>query len=289
MNWFKEPLLHFVLLGSLIFGVDFWLNGSAANDENKIVVTLRQQENLANTFERTWQRPPTQSETEALINDFIRQEIAYRESRLMQLDQDDIVIRRRLRQKLEMLAEDIASLTPPTEDEVRAYFADNVENFRQPAALSVHQIYFSNGDDPAAARVAALKLLEQLQLGVVPVDLRNAGSTSLLPAELDNIREPELDSMFGSGFAESIRGFEVGRWGGPVTSSFGLHLVRIVERIESALPEFEQVSGYVTREMLVERREKAIDGLYKKLAGNYEIAIEARADILPADVSDVTP
>jgi len=288
-KWLKEPLLHFLALGGLIFAVNALINDDAANDRSSIVVSLSQQENLASTFARTWQRPPTQDEMNSLIVDFIRQEIAYRESQAMQLDRDDIVIRRRLRQKLEMLAEDVASLAPPTEEEVKAYFAENIEDFRRPAVLSIRQIYFGNIGNAGDEQASAEKLLEQLQRDESSVDIAAAGDESLLPRELDNVSETELESLFGSGFSGALAAIEPGSWGGPIASGFGLHLVRVDDRVESRLPELESVADYVTRELLVIRRQQAIDLLYAKLAENYTVSIEASPDILPQPPSGSTP
>ncbi|MCI0516308.1 MAG: peptidyl-prolyl cis-trans isomerase, partial [Woeseiaceae bacterium] len=234
-------------------------------------------------------RPPTPDEMNSLIVDFIRQEIAYRESQAMQLDHDDIVIRRRLRQKLEMLAEDVASLAPPTEEEVKAYFAENIEDYRQPAVLSIRQIYFGNNGNVGDEQASAEKLLEQLQRDESSVDIAAAGDASLLPRELENVSETELDSLFGSGFSSALAAIGPGSWGGPVASGFGLHLVRVDNRVESRLPELETVADYVTRELLVIRRQQAIDALYAKLAENYTVTIEASPDILPQPPSGSTP
>ncbi len=288
-KWLREPLLHFLVLGTLIFAVNAWINDDEASARNSIVISLSQQENLAQTFARTWQRPPTETELNSLISEFIREEIAYRESQAMQLDRDDIVIRRRLRQKLEMLAEDVASLTPPTEEEVNAYFADNVEKFRQPAVLSIRQVYFSAGENADAAQENALKLLEQLRRNESSVDIATAGDASLLPRELDNVNETELHALFGVGFAVALNAIDAGSWGGPIASGFGWHLVRVDARVESRLPDLESVSDYVTRELLVMRRKQAIDALYAKLAENYAISIEASPDILPKTTSGSTP
>ncbi|HSD70597.1 MAG TPA: peptidyl-prolyl cis-trans isomerase [Woeseiaceae bacterium] len=289
MRWLKEPLLHFLLLGALIFAANAWMNGNTADDRNSIVVSLSQQENLASTFARTWQRPPTPDEMNSLIVDFIRQEIAYRESQAMQLDRDDIVIRRRLRQKLEMLAEDVASLAPPTEEEVKAYFAENIEDYKLPAVLSIRQIYFGGNGDAADKHSGAAKLLQQLQRDESSVDIAAAGDASLLPRELEGVSETELDSLFGSGFSSALATIEVGSWGGPVASGFGLHLVKVDNRVESRLPELEAVADYVTRELLVIRRRQAIDALYAKLAENYSVSIEASPEILPNPPSGSTP
>ena len=135
-RWLKEPLIHFLILGGLIFLAYDWL-ASKGSEPGEIFISRGQQENLLNTFSRTWQRPPTPQEYQGLLQDYIRQEIAYRESQAMSLDQDDIVIRRRLRQKLELLAEDIASLAVPSGDELQTHLDDNPEYFQYGYILSL--------------------------------------------------------------------------------------------------------------------------------------------------------
>jgi hypothetical protein len=281
MRWLKEPLTHFLLLGGLIFAVNALINGASPGTREEIVVSLSQQENLANTFARTWQRAPSQSELNSLIVDFIRQEIAYREGQELQLDRDDIVIRRRMRQKLEILAEDVASLTPPAEAELREYFAENAEDFMRPALLSFRQVFFNDGNDSDSAAAASLNLLAKLQVDPDSVDFQAVGDQSLLPTELDGVRATELDSLFGGGFADAVQRLQPGKWDGPVQSAFGLHLVRLDERTDSSIPEFQEVADLIAREMLVERRRNAIDKLYDRLLDKYRISIEATADVLP--------
>ena len=285
-KWLKEPLLHFVILGALIFGAYGRIKAVDGEAAGEIVVSLRQQENLARTFSRTWQRPPTQAELNGLIADFIRQEIAYRESQAMQLDRDDIIIRRRLRQKLEMLTEDVASLSPPTEQELQSYLDGHPEQFRIPAMLSFRHIFFSTDDSPEQTEREALSLLRQLQTSAGSVDIDSVGDRSLLPSDLREVRETELDSIFGRGFADKVREIAVGRWGGPIRSGFGLHLVYIANRIDGKIPELDEVTDQVKREWLAERRKLAIDSLYERLAENYTITIEAPADILPENAGN---
>lgn len=277
----KEPLLHFVVLGGLIFAAYAWTNGFRPSEPNRIVVSLRQQENLARTFERTWQRPPTQAELNGLTVDFLRQEIAYRESQKMQLDKDDIVIRRRLRQKLEMLAEDVALMAPPDEAQLQEYLDSNRDKFRVPDTATLQQVFFSIENGAAEAGKRAAELLSRLHEGANSVDLESAGDQSLLPPDLQNVRDAELDSLFGKGFAEGVSGIDAGTWGGPVRSAYGLHLVYVQQRVVGYVPELQEVFNAVQREWMTVRRSEAIDGLYERLGENYKISIEAPPEVLP--------
>ena len=105
----REPLVHFLLLGGLLFLFFEW-RGSGGPTSSRIVITPGLVEHLASGFGRTWQRPPTDAELKGLIDDYVKEEIATREAVGMGLDRDDTIIRRRLRQKLEFLVEDAVLL-----------------------------------------------------------------------------------------------------------------------------------------------------------------------------------
>ena len=277
-KWLKEPLFHFLLLGAVIFfAYGFMAEKGAA--ENEIFISRGQQENLVNTFSRTWQRLPTAVEFQGLLKDYIRQEIAYRQSREMGLDQDDIVIRRRLRQKMEMLAEDVAGLVPPTQEQLQAYLDSNTESFMIEPRLTLHQVYFSTDRRGDLAAADALEVLQSIAGQGEAADTSTLGDPLSLPAVLDNAGEREIARLFGSVFVDELRGVETGSWGGPVASGFGLHLVLVTDRVEGRAPTLDEVRPEVQRELMSQRRQDSVDGLYKKLAENYTIEIEPLTDI----------
>jgi hypothetical protein len=276
-NWLREPLIHFLLLGGFIFLAYSQLAGKGrAPDE--IFISRGQQENLLNTFSRTWQRPPTPEEFRGLLQDYVRQEIAYRESLAMGLDQDDIVIRRRLRQKLEMLAEDVASLAAPTEQELQSYLEENADDFSIEPRLTLRQVYFSRDRRGADTERDALQLLQRISTDGPAGDFEQFGDPLPLPSELRDVRESEIARLFGAVFTEGLKGLETGRWAGPVESGFGLHLVFVEAREAGRVPELQEVREVVQREWLSERRREAVDGLYERLGENYSVEIESLLD-----------
>ena len=276
-RWLKEPLLHFLVLGALIFLVYQGVAGPGPSRE-QIVISKGQQENLLNTFTRTWQRAPTPDEFQGLLRDYIRQEIAYRESTSMGLDQDDIVIRRRLRQKLELLTEDIASLAAPTDADLQQYLENHADDFLIEPRLSLRQIYFSRDRRGDEAERDARDLLQRIETVAVETDPQSLGDPLPLPAEMAGLRESEVSRYFGDVFTDGLAGLEPGQWGGPVESGFGLHLVIIDERVPARAPELEEVREAVQREWSSQRRQEAVDGLYDRLAENYTIEIESLLD-----------
>ena len=273
-RWLREPLLHFCVLGGLIFLAYAWLGDTEGDSGARIVVTVAQQQNLAQTFARTWQRPPTGVELDGLIQDFIRQELAYRQAQAMGLDRDDIVVRRRMRQKIEMFAEDVVEASPPTAEELAAYYSEHAEDYRAPAIYTFRQIYFSTDADPRAAEATANGILARLREDETAVDLATVGDRSLLPAELDNASTPSIAARFGAEFAAALGEVEPGRWGGPIRSGFGLHVVRVAARQESLSPSLDEVRSAVTRDWFALRRRDAMEAFYDDMAANYEIIIE---------------
>jgi len=281
-KWLKEPLLHFLVLGGLIFYL-YSLVADTGGAADEIVVSRGQQQNLINTFNRTWQRPPTQEEFRALLDDYVRQEIAYREGQSMGMDQDDIIIRRRMRQKLELLAEDVASLAAPTEEQLQAFLDKNPEEFLLEPRLSLHHIYFSPDRRGEAAEQDANELLQRIGTDGPDGDLEQFGDPLPLPFQLDDTREGDISRLFGGQFTDELKGIEAGHWAGPVRSGFGFHLVFITERVDGRVPELDEVRDAVQREWFAQRRREAVDGLYERLAENYTIEIE------PLDVEATNP
>lgn len=276
-KWLKEPLLHFLLLGALIFFAYGQLAGKgSARDE--IFISRGQQENLVNTFARTWQRPPTSEEFKGLLDDYVRLEIAYRQGQAMGLDKDDIIIRRRMRQKLELLAEDVASLAVPTDEELQVYLDGHPEELRLEPVLSFRHIYFSHDRRGEAAEADAVELLNRIAADGPEGDLEQFGDPLPLPFELDGAREDEIARLFGSVFIDGLGGVEVGHWSGPIESGFGLHLVYIEDRVEGRMPNLDEARAAVQRDWFSERRREAVDGLYDRLAENYSIEVESFVD-----------
>jgi len=281
-KWLKEPLLHFILLGGLVFYVYGQLAGKgAAADE--IFISAGQQENLINTFSRTWQRPPTPEEFNGLLIDLVRQEIAYREGQNMGLDKNDIIIRRRMRQKLELLAEDIASLSPPTDQDLQTYLDENPEEYMIEPRFSLVQIYFSEDRRGRAAEQDARQTLTQLQNSEQEIDFDQFGDPLPLPAEMDDLRMGEIARMFGTVFTDELSELVPGRWDGPIMSGFGLHLVFVKDRVEGRLAKLEDVRDAVQRDWFATRRRDSVDGLYERLAENYTIEFESLTQELEAD------
>src|SRR5580698_11644396 len=138
----REPLFQFFVLGAALFGLFHFVGNKKADAPERIVVSSARIDNLADGFARTWRRPPGKEELQGLVDDYIRDEVFYREGRAAGLDRDDVIIRRRVRQKMEFFAED-TSVPEPSEAQLGAYLEANPERFRTEDHLSFHQVFLS--------------------------------------------------------------------------------------------------------------------------------------------------
>lgn len=272
-GWHKEPLLHFLLLGVLLFVLFQWLGGDTGPMSNRITVTQAQVQQLATAFTKIWQRPPTEEELKGLVDDYVREEIAYREAVAMGLDRDDTIIRRRMRQKLEFLVEDAASATPPTEAELQAYLEAHRDDFRVEPRVAFRHVYIDpsiGGDAQARARA----LMERLRAAGPGADIEGLGDPIMLDPEQPLLRRDEVARLFGAEFAERVVTLSPGRWEGPVQSGYGLHLVMLRELVPGREATLDEVRRDVERELLGQRRREQLAAMYDELLGKYSVTIE---------------
>jgi hypothetical protein len=267
----REPLLHFLLIGALLFVVFGLKQGPATQSSNRIVVDAGQIEQLAAQFQRTWMRPPTPKELDGLIESLVRDEIYYREALALGLDKDDPVMRRRMRQKLEFIFEDLTAETP-TEAQLSEYLQDNADYFRIEPRVTFQQLYL-NPDDRADPAGDARRLLTSLQDD--GADPATAGDPSLLPFEMTLASTSEIARNFGREFAEELSRMPPGDWQGPVQSGLGTHVIRVLDREEGRLPDLAEVRPLVEREWLANRREELRDLSYNRLREGYEVVVES--------------
>jgi parvulin-like peptidyl-prolyl isomerase len=276
----REPLFHFLLAGLALFLLYELIRGGESDAPREIVISEARVEALAESFAAVWMRPPTPQEIKGLVDDFVAEEIFYREGIAMGLDQDDTVIRRRLRQKMEFIAEDAATAVEPSDEQLQAYLAQHAAKFVAPAELTFAQVYFNTGKRGDSARAEAEKLLAELQAGRGPADPAEAGDPTLLPVGLQAASPQAIANAFGSDFAAQIEEAPVGQWSGPLQSTFGLHLVRVDERTAGALPALEAIRPIVLREWQAEQRTASNQRFLDGLRARYEVRIEGPAAVL---------
>lgn len=279
LKFIQDPLFHFLLLGSGLFIIYSVLNSSASAPGDRIVVDETQALRLAKQFQRTWMRMPNHQELRGLVEDFVKEEILYREAKTLGLDQDDQVIRRRLRQKMEFLNADLIEESAPTDIQLQTYFETNRDRFRRPDRLSFQQVYLNPYKHGSDVKSSAEGLLARLNTApALAPDLKLIGDATLLPTQLDAVTRQEVANTFGRGFAEDIEDAPTGRWSGPYESSYGLHLVRMTKRKVGNSPSMLEIRPILEREWYAERRKEADNKFYQVLRARYDVEIRLPAD-----------
>ena len=269
----REPLLQFLALGAILFVFYALVDKRGTEAPEKIVVSASRIANLADGFERTWRRQPSKEELQNLIEDYVRDEVFYRAGRAAGLDRDDVVIRRRVRQKMEFLAEEI-SVPEPSEGELAAFLATNPDRFRTEDRLTFHHVFLS----PARRADTIDQDLKQVGTAIsgaaTPEDAVELGDPFVLGAEFHSVSPRDVAGTFGDGFARRIFSVEQGRWQGPIASTFGQHFVFVTDRNKGSVPPLDAVRAAVVREWTNARRSELEQKLYRSLRDRYEISVE---------------
>jgi hypothetical protein len=266
----REPLLHFLLIGAALFAYyDIVGEGDNAAPPKRIHVSSGEVAQLAANFERTRMRQPTRDELDAMVESQVREEIFYREAMAMGLDQNDPMVRRRMRMKLEFMLEDLSG--QDASDEILSDFLKrNPDRFRNEAQVSFRQVYL-DPDQRTDLENDASQLLSRLNNGDDPEAL---GDRTLAPRTYQLAPQSEIARDFGDKFAREVASLPAGDWSGPVYSPFGAHLVKIGARIDARLPELAEIRDKVLREYLAEKREQQKNLAYEKLREGYEVTVE---------------
>lgn len=263
----REPVLHFLLIGAALF-VYYDLVATPGPDAERIVVSRALVDALAREHSVRWNRPPTPAELQGLVDTYVRDEILYREGLALGLDRDDPVIKRRVRQKIEIIAEEQLAREPPQEAELAAYLERHAGRFTRPGIVSFEQLLLP--ESATAAQIATA--LRAVQRGADPAQV---GVPTMLP---ERALDAPLDLVardFGTEFADGLAGLPRNEWAGPVRSGFGAHLVRVTTASPPVVPTLAEARATVTREWENERRLASLAEAYRQLRSRYDVVIEA--------------
>jgi hypothetical protein len=259
-NLLKEPLLHFLVAGGLLFAAYDWLN----RDEGEVVrITAAEVNWLKETWTRQWQRPPSEQELRGMLANYIKEELLAREARELGMDEEDIIVRRRLAQKMEFLVQDTAHLAEPSEDELYRFYETNRTRYEEPAHVSFTQVFFR---DEISAQQGMQELSADNQADV--------GEQILLERDHARTDRQTLSGLFGNNFAEILFTLDPGQWHGPVESAYGFHLVWIENLQPATLRPFEVVRGQVRNDWYQSRRDEFNDQYFAGLLKKYDVIVE---------------
>jgi len=266
----KDPLLHFLVLGAALFAVSAW-RGGEEEAPDRIVIDELVVERVADAARRLYGREPTRDELAELLEPTIRDEVYYREALALGLDVDDDEVRRRLIEKMQYLTQDLADPEPPSEDELREFFAQDPERFALPAAVTFEQVFFSPQMRGEALERDVEDARRALEAGADPLE---AGDRTPLPPRFDAAGRDRIAVLFGDAMADALFAIEPGEWVGPYRSDFGLHLVRVLEQRPLTPRSFEEARSDVHALYAAERRAARNEAEYARIRGRYDVVIE---------------
>jgi hypothetical protein len=267
----REPLLHFFAIGGLIFLLYGAISNTGEEPADVIVITPARIDQLAAGFSSVRKRMPTDDELDALINEDVREEVYYREALALGLDKNDTMVRRRMRQKMEFLTDIGTSILKPASGELESYFAANKKTYRNAPKLAFEQIYFGKNFTPETI-TQSLSTLQANPAG----DTSDMGERTLLPAQLKLSTQQAIEGVFGEGLYEQLAKLPSGVWSGPVTSTFGVHLVRILVSVPAAMPPLEEVREAVLRDWKAVKVKEIREQDYARRRARFVIEIRRR-------------
>lgn len=271
----REPLLHFLILGGLIFWLLTDANGPATTvAEDRIVISGSEVDRMALAWAQRWQRPPSDVELAGLISEAVREQVLYREALALGLDRDDVVVRRHLRQKYEFLTQDLAYETNPDDATLRAYYEAESGRYQQPTRMSFRHILFNPTRRGASTEADATQVLSNLQTAKGAQATETLGDATSLPSDYEDIDARGVEVIFGAEFAAALLDLAPGRWAGPITSGYGLHLVLLTEKTPGMRRPFDEVRQQVRDDWVYRQRIAANDAVYRKLLQRYDVVIE---------------
>lgn len=247
-------------------------------DASRVVFTKAHVAQVRAKFMRTWNRPPTAVELRKGSEQYIRNEILYREALARNLDRADPIVRMTMVRKITMMGTAKAEAAELTDEEIQAYFALRKERYRIPATVKLMQVYLSKDKRGDRVQVDAAQLLESFkQREPRPRELADLGDPSMLGSVYTEMSAQDLDRTFGGEFGAAVLALTPGKWSGPIESGYGLHLVKVTHRKESRLPDLTEVGQRVIADMRYEGRKAAEDQLYAEIAPRYQVLYDKAA------------
>ena len=266
----SQPFFHFLILGGGIFGL-YYVTNPARNDKETVVIDDEMVGRVGSLFQKQWGRLPTDAEWSSLLDNELREEVYYRQALKMNLDHNDMLIRRRMNQKLDFITSDLVQMKAPADSALQAYYLKYKDKYLQQAAYSFSHIYF-NADKRQHAKADADACLRSLPSTDDNLDeLVRLGDVFPFSHHTDDASAKEIDVLMGEGFSAALSGLPVGKWSGPVLSGFGTHLVYIEEIKPAREPSFDSIRGRLLNDYRYDYQQQFNRKVYDDFKKEYTI------------------
>lgn len=271
----NEPLVHFIVLGGLLFLIYGLVNGHESSPEdNTIYIADTDIERLVQAYQKNWNALPDSLTLRNLLKEDIKSEIFYREALRMQLDHNDEIIRRRLKQKYEFLIKDLSDMQQPTTKILEDFYEKHANSYQSPPRLSFGQVYFSP-DKRKYPKADAAKLLNTIQNQTDVNQLKGLGDNFHLQHYYANRTFESVWQLFGRDFADSLFAIKKTGWAAtPITSGYGEHLVLITSFKKSEQLPFEAVKDKVMQDWKAYQLKQYNEQLFDNLQMEYDIVYD---------------
>jgi hypothetical protein len=270
-NLFREPFVHFVILGGLLFsGHALWQKHVTKSDRT-ILVSPAEMERQAQIFASENKREPTDADLEGLLFAYIEEQALMREAKHLGLDEDDTIIRRRLAQKMRFMIDDIGDVELPAREDLKVWFDANSDRFIRPETRSFEHIYLSPKGRSDTVTSQAKTLLGDMNS---KEEWQSQSDPFMTGLSFTNLAQPAVQRDFGTAFAKNLFALpnRTG-WQGPINSAFGVHLVRLTDVTPAYLPEFNAIQIEVEAVWLEEAKRTANSDALKDLIEKYRVEV----------------
>ncbi len=273
---FREPLVYFLVAGLVLFALYRALNPVTMERDAPTRVSLTEDDlrQITVAWLAQGRSTPTLEQVRSLAETKVREEVLYREALALGLDKDDTIVKRRLVQKMEFLAEDLSALRDPAPGELKAWFDANASKFALPPRVTFRHVYFSPDARGTRARDDSIRALAALD-GKAPdgVAAERVGDPFMFQAYYADRTPEQVAKIFGNEFANTLFDVKLGAWQGPFASGLGWHVVFVTSRDAPRLPPIEEVETDVRAEWMAEQRAAAKRRMYETMRTRYEVVL----------------
>ena len=263
-NLWREPLIHFLLFGAFLFTAHaLWTSWTDRTDRQLIVPTA-EISRQASLYAIENGRPPSETELNGIILAYVEEAVLAREARRLGLDEDDTVIRRRLAQKMRLVA-DATPVDQPDDNTLRTWFDTRSAQYNVDERRRLQHVYFSDRDreDPRADAMAADL-----------TDWRKTGDPFIVDREVGPLTQSKLQQEFGEAFSQAAFAVPQGQWSDPVRSPFGVHRIRVSDILEAQAPDFDRQRERILVDYLDQARREASAVALQGMLTHYDVIVE---------------
>lgn len=280
----RDPLFHFLVLGSLLFMLASNVGQNKTTNSYEIRITASDIARLSSAWVQQWRRPPTGRELNDLIQTEIRDQILFQEAQAFGLDENDIIVRRRLAQKMEFLIEAETMGSDVEQAALDTYFTQHAEAYKTAATISFDHIYFSPDTRVSPERDAAQALERIKTQSAQHTNAKNLGDP--FPVKTgDKMPILAIVREFGADFSMDIQNLSLAEWDGPVRSGLGWHLVIVLQVEAAVIPRLEDVRARVVADYLRARRTENLANAYAEIRQKYQIILPVEFEVQKSNVN----